>query len=108
MRFLPFEILVVILYSNIHQTQANTPQIFVTNSLVKFDAQIVERSSNGGGSPWDISNDTNHPFAGRQFGGAERRDLNGTQIFGSGYPYGNGNRTTIAGRPFPFGLWPIY
>jgi hypothetical protein len=108
MRFPPFGILVLILYSIIHQTRANTPQIFVTNSLVKFDAQIVERSANGGEDRWDISYDTNHPFAGRQFGGAERSDLNGTQIFGSGYPYGNKNKTTIAGRPFPFGLWPIY
>ena len=108
MRFLPFGILALILDSNIHQSRANTPQIFVTSSLVKFNARIVQRSSNGGGDRWNITDDTNHPFAGRQFGGAERSDLNGTQIFGSGYPYGNENRTTIAGRPFPFGLWPIY
>ncbi|KIM29303.1 hypothetical protein M408DRAFT_23078 [Serendipita vermifera MAFF 305830] len=29
-------------------------------------------------------------------------------IYWTGYPYGNVDSTTIAGRPFPYGLWPLY
>ncbi|CCA76965.1 hypothetical protein PIIN_10948 [Serendipita indica DSM 11827] len=29
-------------------------------------------------------------------------------MFGSGYPYGAWNTTSIARRPFPFGVWPLY
>jgi hypothetical protein len=32
----------------------------------------------------------------------------GTRAYGSGYPYGgDGSTTSVAGRPFPFGVWPI-
>ncbi|KAG8810986.1 hypothetical protein FRC19_004164, partial [Serendipita sp. 401] len=34
--------------------------------------------------------------------------IRGTRAFGSGYPYGAGNQSTIARRPFPFGVWPLY
>jgi hypothetical protein len=55
-----------------------------------------------------VQSDSNHPFAGREFGSSGRGTLKGTQIFGSGYPYGNTDNSTIAGQPFPYGLWPIY
>jgi hypothetical protein len=76
--------------------------------LKAFDARIVQGWSGGGCEIWTIQTDSNHPFAGREFGSADRSTLKGTQIFESGYPYGNVDNSTIAGRPFPYGLWPIY
>lgn len=94
----------------VHQVHANSGQIFVTTSLVNFDARIVEVRSGGDeiGDRWSITNDSNHPFVGREIGAANRWTLKGSQTFGSGYPYGNVDNTTIAGRPFPYGLWPLY
>ncbi|KIM20531.1 hypothetical protein M408DRAFT_333944 [Serendipita vermifera MAFF 305830] len=101
-------LLSLFLYTQIQQACANSGQIFVTTSLVNFDARIVEVWSGGGGERWMITNDSNHPFSGREFGAADRSTLKGTQTFGSGYPYGDVDNTTIAGRPFPYGLWPLY
>ncbi|PVF92620.1 hypothetical protein CPB86DRAFT_877743 [Serendipita vermifera] len=86
----------------------NNPQIRVATSLANFDARIVDAWSKGGGSRWTIGNDSSHPFHDRQFGGARRHEIRGSRAYGSGYPYGNDNPSTISGRPFPFGLWPIY
>jgi hypothetical protein len=85
----------------------NNPQIQVTTSFEAFDARIMDAWSYGGGRQWVIQNDSFHPFAGRAFGGATRGSIKGTSAFGSGYPYG-GTNSTVAGRPFPFGAWPIY
>ncbi|KZV86263.1 hypothetical protein EXIGLDRAFT_653377 [Exidia glandulosa HHB12029] len=46
-------------------------------------------------------------FAGRDIGGGNRDQIYGTAVYGSGYPYGNSS-STVAGRPFPFGYWPLY
>ncbi|KAG8845402.1 hypothetical protein FRB91_001819 [Serendipita sp. 411] len=62
----------------------------------------------GGGKWAKISKGSNHPFGGQTFGGAKRKEIRGTRAFGSGYPYGAGNQSTIARRPFPFGVWPLY
>jgi hypothetical protein len=86
----------------------NNPQIQVTTSFEAFDARIMDAWSYGGGRQWVIQNDSFHPFAGRAFGGATRGSIKGTSIFGSGYPYGGTYNSTVAGRPFPFGAWPIY
>ncbi|PVF90777.1 hypothetical protein CPB86DRAFT_803306, partial [Serendipita vermifera] len=49
-----------------------------------------------------------NPFSGREFGGGDRNGMYGTRAYGSGYPYGgDGSSTSIAGRPFPYGVWPI-
>jgi hypothetical protein len=73
----------------------------------------------GGGGPRNRINDestadgafggTGNPFSGRDFGGGERKNgMYGTRAYGSGYPYGgDGSSTSVAGRPFPFGVWPI-
>jgi hypothetical protein len=86
-----------------------TPPTFqVVTSLNSFDGRNVS-SWSGGGGPWRlIANDSNHPFANRKMGGGERDKIRGSQTFGSGYPYGADNSSTIAGRPFPYGVWPIY
>jgi hypothetical protein len=108
MTLLSLGLAALILHWVIRPISANSPQIFVTTTLMDFDAQIVAGWSGGGGDNCTIHNDSNNPFAGREFGGADRSTLKGTQIFGSGYPYGNVDNSTIAGRPFPYGLWPIY
>lgn len=86
----------------------NNPQIRVTTSFVNFDARIMDQWSNGGGARWVIGNDSYHPFQGRSFGGADRGAIRGTQAYGSGYAYGDDDHSTVAGRGFPFGTWPIY
>ncbi|PVF96891.1 hypothetical protein CPB86DRAFT_858532 [Serendipita vermifera] len=49
-----------------------------------------------------------NPFSGREFGGGDRNGMYGTRAYGSGYPYGrDGSNTSVAGRPFPYGAWPI-
>ena len=65
-------------------------------------------TGSGGGANWTISNDTSHPFAGREFGGGTRSDMRGTRVFGSGYTYGVNDTSTLAGRAFPYGVWPLY
>ncbi|KZV89946.1 hypothetical protein EXIGLDRAFT_720847 [Exidia glandulosa HHB12029] len=61
----------------------------------------------GGGKTTKVADDK--PFAGRSIGGGNRDQIYGTAVYGSGYPYGAGNSSsTVAGRPFPFGYWPLY
>ncbi|KAG8843684.1 hypothetical protein FRC20_003768 [Serendipita sp. 405] len=84
------------------------PQIRVTTTFADFDARIMDHWGGGGGKFVKISKDAEHPFQGRTFGGAKRKEIGGTRAFGSGYPYGGGNQSTVAGRPFPFGTWPLY
>ncbi|CCA73738.1 hypothetical protein PIIN_07693, partial [Serendipita indica DSM 11827] len=86
----------------------NKPQVRVTTALVNFHARIMDQWGDGGGKTWTIANDSYHPFAHRQFGGGKRREIRGTNMFGSGYPYGAWNTTSIARRSFPFGVWPLY
>jgi hypothetical protein len=57
----------------------------------------------GGGFPTTI---TSGAFAGRTIGGGTREQVHGTSRYGSGYTYGGGS--SVAGRGFPFGYWPIY
>jgi hypothetical protein len=75
---------------------------------VSLPLSNISSWSGGGGSPQQITADSNYPFAGRQFGGGTRSTIRGTRAFGSGYPYGVTDNSTIAGRPFPYGVWPIY
>ncbi|KAG8762723.1 hypothetical protein FRC15_008397, partial [Serendipita sp. 397] len=84
------------------------PQVRVTTTFADFDARIMDHWGGGGGKFVTISKDSKHPFQGRTFGGAKRKEIRGTRAFGSGYPYGVGNQSTIARRPFPFGVWPLY
>ncbi|KAG8823244.1 hypothetical protein FRC17_009377 [Serendipita sp. 399] len=67
----------------------------------------MDQWGKGGGKWAKISKDSGHPFQGRTFGGAKRKEIRGTRAFGSGYPYGAGNQSTIARRYFPFGVWPL-
>lgn len=55
-----------------------------------------------------ISNVLFHPFTGRQFGGAKRGEIRGTNAFGSGYPYSMRDASKVSGRYFPFGTWPLW
>lgn len=66
---------------------------------------MVFTSTDGGGAPFVIED--NSPFAGRKYGGGDRASIFGTRSYGSGYPYGVKNTSTIAGRDFPYGVWPI-
>ncbi|CAG7851160.1 SubName: Full=Uncharacterized protein {ECO:0000313/EMBL:CCA75116.1} [Serendipita indica DSM 11827] len=86
----------------------NKPQVRVTTALVNFHARIMDQWGNGGGKTWTIANDSYHPFAHREFGAGTRGEIRGTNMFGSGYPYGVWNTTSIARRSFPFGVWPLY
>ncbi|KAG8809548.1 hypothetical protein FRC18_004501 [Serendipita sp. 400] len=84
------------------------PQVRVTTTFADFNARVMDHWGGGGGKFVEISKDSKHPFQGRTFGGAKRKEIGGTRAFGSGYPYGGGNQSTVAGRPFPFGTWPLY
>ncbi|KAG8794523.1 hypothetical protein FRC17_008283, partial [Serendipita sp. 399] len=86
----------------------NKPQIRLTTTFLDFDARIMDHWGNGGGKNGNIPRNARHPFPGRAFGGGKRKDIRGTRAFGSGYPYGTVNRSTIARRPFPYGVWPLY
>ncbi|KAG9093376.1 hypothetical protein FRC06_011541 [Ceratobasidium sp. 370] len=61
--------------------------------------------SRGGGSPTTIPSGTT--FAGRSMGGGSRDQVYGSSRYGSGYTYG-GAGSSVAGRGFPFGYWPIF
>ncbi|KAG8833587.1 hypothetical protein FRC18_003400 [Serendipita sp. 400] len=86
----------------------NKPQIQITTTFSNFQLRIMDHWGAGGGKFATIPNDTQHPFEGRTFGAAKRREIRGTAAFGSRYPYGVTNQTTLSGRPFPFGVWPLY
>ena len=64
--------------------------------------------SGGGGRPDTLSFRMESLFAGRLYGGGDRWTIYGTRAFESGYPYGVNDTSTVAGRPFPYGPWPIY
>ncbi|CAG7851151.1 SubName: Full=Uncharacterized protein {ECO:0000313/EMBL:CCA75194.1} [Serendipita indica DSM 11827] len=86
----------------------NKPQVRITTAFVNFHARIMDQWGDGGGKAWTISNDSYHPFVGREFGGAKRRDIRGSNAFGSGYTYGVKDTSIVSGRAFPFGTWPLY
>ena len=74
---------------------------------------LVMSGWGGGGGPWNkvpAAEGLNNTFAGRDFGGGDRKTMYGTREYGSGYPYGADGAnpsSSIAGRPFPYGVWPI-
>ncbi|KAG8823246.1 hypothetical protein FRC17_009379 [Serendipita sp. 399] len=80
----------------------------VTTTFFNFRARVMDHWGRGGGAWAKIPKDSKHPFEGRDFGGAKRYEIRGTRAFGSGYPYGATSQSTIARRPFPFGVWPLY
>ncbi|KAG8804984.1 hypothetical protein FRC17_005790, partial [Serendipita sp. 399] len=84
------------------------PQVRLTTTFNDFNARIMDHWGGGGGHWAKIPKDTEHPFQGRDYGGAKRYEIRGTRAFGSGYPYGAGNLSTVARRSFPFGVWPLY
>ncbi|KAG8820423.1 hypothetical protein FRC19_008877 [Serendipita sp. 401] len=86
----------------------NKPQIQITTTLSSFQTRIMDQWGAGGGKFAKIPKDSQHPFENRTFGAAKRSEIRGTAAFGSGYPYGVTNQTTLSGRPFPFGVWPLY
>ncbi|CAG7851163.1 SubName: Full=Uncharacterized protein {ECO:0000313/EMBL:CCA75114.1} [Serendipita indica DSM 11827] len=86
----------------------NKPQVRVTTAFVNLDARIMDQWGRGGGDAWTIADDSHHPFVGREFGGAKRRDIRGSNAFGSGYTYGVKDKSVVSGRAFPFGTWPLY
>ncbi|KAG8830247.1 hypothetical protein FRC18_008390 [Serendipita sp. 400] len=74
------------------------------------DSSTVSSWSKGGGPrgmiPINVANLTN-PFSGREYASGSRDNILGTRAYGSGYPYGVSDVTTIKGRPFPHSMWPI-
>ncbi|KAG8810951.1 hypothetical protein FRC17_002693 [Serendipita sp. 399] len=84
------------------------PRVRVTTTFADFNDRFMDHWGNGGGDWAGISSKSKHPFKGRTFGGAKRREIRGTRAFGSGYPYGATRPHTVSGRPFPFGVWPLY
>lgn len=80
-------------------------------TLDTFSIRQLSAWSGGGGTVYQInSNDgaATHPFKGREFGSGGRKVIYGTRSYGSGYPYGAANASTVGGRPFPFGAYPVY
>ncbi|KAG8830246.1 hypothetical protein FRC18_008389, partial [Serendipita sp. 400] len=79
-------------------------------STAVMDSVTVSSWSDGGGPrakiPTDVP-DLVHPYAGREYAGGDRGKIIGTRAYGSGYPYGAQDVSTIRGRPFPHGMWPI-
>ena len=83
----------------------------LTQSLKTFDTRRLSAWSGGGGPIWQLEADTGNPFAGRDFGSGDRKTIYGSRSYGSGYPdwsYPVPDPATVAGRGFPYGLWPIY
>ncbi|CCA71844.1 hypothetical protein PIIN_05779 [Serendipita indica DSM 11827] len=73
-----------------------------------MDTVVVSAWGGGGGPRHKIpSQPLSNPFGGREYGGGDRRTIYGTRAYGSGYPYGADNANSVAGRPFPYGVWPI-
>lgn len=80
-----------------------------------MEGQAMSAWGGGGGPHGKVPtgsgmNALNNTFGGREFGGGDRNTIFGTREYGSGYPYGadGANPTSsIAGRPFPYGVWPI-
>ncbi|CAG7851180.1 SubName: Full=Uncharacterized protein {ECO:0000313/EMBL:CCA71843.1} [Serendipita indica DSM 11827] len=66
-----------------------------------MDTVSVSAWGGGGSSRRTIpSNAAAGPFAGREYGGGDRYTMYGTRAYGSGYPYGADNTTSVAGSPF--------
>ena len=83
----------------------------LTQSLKTFDTRRLSAWSGGGGPIWQLEADTGNPFAGRDYGSGDRKTIYGSRAYGSGYPdwgYPVPDPATVAGRGFPYGLWPIY
>lgn len=94
-----------------------------SSSSVANSGRSASTFSKGGGKPSTVSSGA---FAGRQIGGGTRDQVRralrsetvhadpaqlqvyGTSQYGSGYPYGVASEASVAGRPFPFGFWPLY
>ncbi|CCA69611.1 hypothetical protein PIIN_03550 [Serendipita indica DSM 11827] len=87
---------------------ATPPTFQLVVSLTSFDARNISSWSGGGGKPQQIPSGQSHPFEGRYFGGGVRANIAGTRAFGSGYPQNDLNKSTVSGRPFPYGVWPLY
>ena len=88
-RLLLWSLILLVPLANAGQVHVvNKPQVRVTTALVNFHARIMDQWGNGGGKIWTIANDSYHPFPHRDFGGGRRSDITGTNMFGSGYPYG--------------------
>ncbi|KAG8870092.1 hypothetical protein FRC20_000411 [Serendipita sp. 405] len=108
----PFNVLLLCFLASVSIASAeyafNKPQIRVTTTFADFDARVMDQWGKGGGKFVKISNDSQHPFQERTFGGAKRQEIRGSTVFGSGYPYGANDLTTVARRPFPFGTWPLW
>lgn len=80
------------------------------STLVAFkDLRQMSAWSGGGGRSFPLPVDSNNIFGGRSYGGGDRSTIYGTRAFGSGYPpaAGANDNSTVAGRPFPYGSWPI-
>ncbi|KAG8812063.1 hypothetical protein FRC17_002216 [Serendipita sp. 399] len=79
-------------------------------STSTIDSATVSSWSEGGGKRGKIPTDTAdtlHPFYWREYAGGGRWEILGTRAYGSGYPYGVQDVSTVKGRPFPHGMWPI-
>ncbi|KAG8805419.1 hypothetical protein FRC17_005528, partial [Serendipita sp. 399] len=97
------------LFTSLVNAKFSTPPTFqLVYTLNEFDVRNISSWSGGDGPRTTIPNNTAHPFPGREFGGGKRSQMRGTRAFGSGYPYGANDPNTIAGRPFPFGTWPLW
>jgi len=82
----------------------------LTQSLKTFDTRRMSAWSGGGGPIWQLEGDTENPFAGRNYGSGDRHTIYGSRAYGSGYPawsYPVPDPATVAGRGFPYGVWPI-
>ena len=83
----------------------------LTQSLKTFDTRRLSAWSDGGGPISQLEGDTGNPFAGRNFGSGNRQTIYGSRAYGSGYPNWSHpvpDPATVAGRGFPYGVWPIY
>ncbi|KAG8814070.1 hypothetical protein FRC17_001299 [Serendipita sp. 399] len=89
----------------------------VSYSPLTLDSITISSESGGGGPRATIpSTSTNglsvppgftNPFVGREYAGGDRSHIYGTRAYGSGYPYGADDSSSLRGRPFPHGMWPI-
>ena len=93
---------------SVAKRMSSPPTFQLVVSLTSFDTRNISSWSGGGGKPQEIPSGQSHPFQGRTFGGGVRANIVGTRAFGSGYSQDGFDKSTVAGRAFPYGLWPLY
>ncbi|KAG8839263.1 hypothetical protein FRB91_007116 [Serendipita sp. 411] len=84
------------------------PQVRVATTFSDFEARIMDH---WGGRRWRVCQNTEGletPIRRSRIWRCEAKGNKRDEDIREWIPYGADNQSTIAGRPFPFGVWPLY